>query len=149
MTAGARQAQRTELLAEIRQSNLSTSAKRELAALVKRCGRSNAALSRANLERQERVRAAIHRAADRHLSKQRRAGTPPERWPGALWDYLGERYGLYGLDRRPSRRVIKAALELWKPGSAQPIGRATFVSILAAPTSGANDGKRKDEHRQG
>jgi len=120
MTAGARQAQRTELLAEIRQSNLSTSAKRELAALVNRRRRSDAELLRANLERAERVRAGIHRAADRHLTEPFRQFTHRSGWAGALWRYLERRHAQYGLARCPCLRVIRRELKNWTP----PIGGA-------------------------
>jgi acyl-CoA reductase-like NAD-dependent aldehyde dehydrogenase len=107
--------------------------------------RSGEALELANAERQGQVRAAIHRAADRHLTTAFRKFTPRREWAGALWRYLERRHSHFGLLRRPCKRSIREALNEWTP----PTGGAQTLRYAAGDNSGGPDGRETDEHHEG
>src|SRR5882762_3290291 len=71
-----------------------------------------APLQRANAERHAHIREAIHRAADKALTERIRQIYPARRsWCGLLQQWLSLRYGSFGLEGCPCRRVIRAALK--------------------------------------
>lgn len=84
-------------------------------------------LQAANSERSEPVRRAVHRAADRLLTEPRRRVTARRQWTGMLWQWLWlpERYKELGFERRPCKRVIRAALKDWTPPNGDVLSGAS------------------------
>ncbi len=111
----------------------------EVRDLIEREHRAADTLARANAELRERIRSAIHRAADSYLTAPFRAVTDRTRWAGALWQYLERRYESFGLERRPCERVIRAALRKWTP----PNGCSSRLWQAALDNHGGHDGRVK------
>jgi hypothetical protein len=106
-----------EIVAAIEGGRVPAWAKAVVRELIERECRSIAVLDEANAERSAEVHAGIHRAADRFLPALITRGAQPRSWAGALWSYLERRYALFGLERRPCRRVVGEAIKKWAPPS--------------------------------
>lgn len=86
-------------------------------------------LQRANKERSTQIEEAIRKAADKALTERARRFTSPRAWTGMLYQWLAPRYSAFGLECRPCKRTIRAALRNWTPptGDAQNVAYGSTI----------------------